>query len=105
MSEVPNSTPDELTCRIFGCGKNCAEGWKLCEEHVEADVAQRACSHGNDGRPCIECLAESLRAEAVTTPHAVPENELLALTARFDTHPEGWGWPCMCGDCRSYCDG
>lgn len=68
-------------------------------------MAARRCSHGNDDKYCIECLSEAVRAEAVTTTHAVPENELLALTARLDEHPEGWGWPCMCADCRSYSDG
>ena len=76
----------------------------LCIEHVEEHLAPQRCQHGNI-KSCIECLIDVLRAEAVTAPHRVPENELLALTARLDEHPEGWEYPCMCASCRSYADG
>ena len=99
------NTSDACTCRIFGCGKNCAEGWRLYVEHVEAHMASKRCSHGNDEKHCIECLSEALRTQAVIMSHQVPENELLALTARLDEHPEGWEHPCMCATCRSYADG
>ena len=29
------------------------------------------------------------------------ENEILAETAKFEEHPDGWGLPCHCGECKS----
>jgi len=100
----PQST-DQRLCRFAGCGKPAAEGWMICADHIEARHGPMFCAHQNNAKTCIECLVESLREEAVTTPHSVPENELLALTARLDEHPEGWEHPCMCATCRSYADG
>lgn len=99
-----NIRTDLRLCRHVDCDKPAAEGWMICADHVEARHQPVMCPHGNE-KACIECLVESLREEAVTTPHNVPENELLALTARLDEHPEGWDHPCMCAECRSYADG
>lgn len=101
---MSHPTALERVCRREGCGKPAAEGWMICTDHVEERCAPLRCKHGNE-KACIECLVESLREEAVTTTHAVPESELLALTARLDEHPEGWDHPCMCAECRSYADG
>ncbi len=76
----------------------------ICVDHIEARHGPTFCDHGV-AKGCIQCLVESLREDAVTTPHTIPENELLALTARLDEHPEGWEHPCMCAECRSYADG
>lgn len=101
MTEVRST--DGRLCRRDGCLNPAAEGWMICAEHVEAKLSAERCKHGNF-KACMECLVESLREEAVTTTHAIPENELLALTARLDEHPEGWDHPCMCAECRSYAD-
>jgi hypothetical protein len=37
-----------------------------------------------------------------STTHAIPEKELLALTALLRQCPEWWEHPCMCESCRSY---
>ena len=97
-------TADLRICRLEGCGKPAAEGWMICEAHVEERHGDIFCAHGKNSKGCIDCLVESLRAEAVKTTRAIPENELLALTARLDEHPEGWEHPCMCATCRSYAD-
>lgn len=95
---------DGRLCRRDGCLKPAAEGWRICVDHVEERCAPLRCTHGHE-KVCMECFVESLHTEAVTTPHSVPENELLALTARLNEHPEGWEHPCMCAECRSYADG
>lgn len=100
---MSNSPTDGRLCRREDCLKPAAEGWMLCEKHVDERCAPLRCKHGHE-KVCIECFVESLREEAVTTVHSIPENELLALTARLDEHPEGWEWPCMCAVCRSYAD-
>jgi len=101
---VANVSTNQRLCRFADCGKPAAEGWMICADHAVEKLAPQRCKHGNI-KACIDCLVESLQEEAVKTTHAVPENELLALTARLDEHPEGWDWPCMCAECRSYADG
>lgn len=34
----------------------------------------------------------------------VTDDELLRLTTQLEAHPDGWEHPCMCADCRSYCN-
>lgn len=34
----------------------------------------------------------------------VTTEELWKITEALDEHPDGWEHPCMCAECRSYCD-
>jgi hypothetical protein len=53
-----------------------------------------------------DAISEAIRAATWNDhTHSIREQELLALTALLDSHPEWWEWPCMCGECREYVDG
>jgi hypothetical protein len=55
-----------------------------------------------EGRSREEISEGIYRATWNNKTHAVPEKELLALTALLRECPEWWEWPCMCESCRSH---
>jgi hypothetical protein len=74
---------------------------------MAGDCPPECCSH-----PLTRAVSVCLGCGAVMhgthkTDEPPPEswyistNELLKLTEKLDEHPEGWGWPCMCAECRS----
>jgi hypothetical protein len=104
MSESHLSS-EKRVCHVEGCGKPAANGWRICEEHVEQRHSGLRCKHGNSDKSCIECLVESLREEGCSKPYTLPENDLVSLTAVLSEHPDWWDHPCMCAECRSHGDG
>lgn len=49
-----------------------------------------------------EQIAAGIRHDWRTGAYAIPECDLIALTALLDEHPEWWEHPCLCAECRTH---
>lgn len=62
-----------------------------------------------DGAGLIASATSAWRIARIPPPlparfdgHCISTEELLALTALLDEHPDWWEYPCACATCRSY---